>query len=164
MTDKSAGHAWLLLDDINTDQLAPGRYMKAAIDVMAAHCLENVMPEFSATVEPGDIVIAGRNFGIGSSREQAVQTLQYLGISLVLALSFGSIFYRNAINLGLPAMTIVSSGELQNRERVEYDLASGRVYRPGAGCILQCQSLPHHLSSILRDGGLIAHLKKRLGS
>ncbi|MEM8812733.1 MAG: 3-isopropylmalate dehydratase [Pseudomonadota bacterium] len=89
-------------DDIDTDALAPGRYMAAPLDTLAGHCLESVDPDFAGSVEPGDVLIAGRNFGMGSSREQAAQALKHLGLAGIVAHSFAGIFYRNAINLGLP--------------------------------------------------------------
>jgi 3-isopropylmalate/(R)-2-methylmalate dehydratase small subunit len=98
------GRAWVLGDDIDTDQLAPGPYMKSPIAELARHCLEAADPRFAAEVRPGDVVVAGRNFGIGSSREQAAKALLTLGVAAVVARSFGGIFRRNAINLGLPAL------------------------------------------------------------
>jgi len=96
--------AWVLGDNIDTDVLAPGRYMKLGIEEIAAHCLEAVLPSFSKEVKTGDFVIAGRNFGCGSSREQAPAALKHLGIAALIAESFAGLFYRNALNLGLPAL------------------------------------------------------------
>ena len=90
---------WLFGDNIDTDQMAPGQHMRGGIEALAAHCLEGVRPEFASAVQPGDIVIGGRNFGVGSSREQAAEALKHLGVSSVIALSFAGIFYRNALNL-----------------------------------------------------------------
>ena len=90
-----AARIWKLGDDIDTDALAPGRYMNAPINVFTSHCLEVARPEFPAEVKPGDIVVAGANFGMGSSREQAVEALKHLGIAAVIAISFAGIFYRN---------------------------------------------------------------------
>ena len=100
-----SGRIILVGDDIDTDQLAPGAYMKGGIEALAAHCLEGVRPGFAQEVTPGDVLVAGRNFGVGSSREQAAEALKHLGLAGVVALSFAGIFYRNAINLGLPVLT-----------------------------------------------------------
>ena len=98
------GRCWVLGDDINTDYLAPGKYMKFGIEDIARHCLEDVLPHFAAEVRAGDLIIAGRNFGTGSSREQAVEVLRHLGVQCVIARSFAGLFYRNGFNLGLPLL------------------------------------------------------------
>ena len=99
-----SGRAFVFGDDINTDVMAPGLYFKSSMEEMARHCLEAVNPDFSRQVRPGDIIVAGRNFGVGSAREQAAMALTHLGVGAVLAVSFGRIFYRNALNFGLPAL------------------------------------------------------------
>ena len=96
---------WVLGDNVDTDMLAPGRYMKNSVDVIAQHCLEALDPGFAETARENDVVVAGENFGMGSSREQAAEVLLYLGVRAVIAKSFGRIFYRNALNLGLPVLT-----------------------------------------------------------
>src|SRR5712691_5724184 len=96
--------AWVFGDDIDTDVLAPGKYMKFDLDEIAMHCLESVDPTFANSVKPGDVLVAGRNFGAGSSREQAPAALKHLGIAALVAESFAGMFYRNALNLGLPAV------------------------------------------------------------
>jgi hypothetical protein len=99
-----SGRVFLLGDDIDTDQLAPGQYMKGGLDMLAAHCLESARPDFAGSVKPGDVIVAGKNFGMGSSREQAAEALKHLGLAGVVAKSFAGIFYRNALNLGLPVL------------------------------------------------------------
>ena len=96
--DTQAGRAWKLGDNLDTDMLAPGRYMKFSIDEIARHCLEDVLPQFATTVKPGDVVTGGRNFGVGSSREQAPQALKVLGVAAIVAVSYAGLFYRNALN------------------------------------------------------------------
>ena len=108
MSAAYTGRTWVFGDDINTDLLAPGAYMKFGIEEIARHCMEAVDPSFAARVRPGDIVIGGRNFGAGSSREQAVEVLRHLGVSAVVAPSFAGLFYRNGFNLGLPLLTCAS--------------------------------------------------------
>ena len=95
------GRSWIFGDDVDTDQLAPGAYMKSSLEELASHCLERLNPDFAKQVQSGDIVVGGRNFGAGSSREQAVQSLLQLGVTTVIAESFAGIFQRNAFNLGL---------------------------------------------------------------
>ena len=113
----AGGRAWRFGDDIDTDVLAPGIYMKKPIAELAQHCLEVVDPRFAKEVRPGDIVVAGRNFGMGSSREQAAQALIALGVAAVLAKSFAGIFYRNALNQGLLAAPATGSSSTARRAR-----------------------------------------------
>ena len=118
-----SGRIWKFGDDIDTDVLAPGLYMKGPIGELAKHCLEALDPAFAREARPGDIVVAGRNFGMGSSREQAAMALKALGIAAVLAKSFARIFYRNAMNLALPVLVCpeagaIKAGELQTLNRI----------------------------------------------
>ena len=106
------GRLWLFEETINTDVLAPGFYMKSPIDELSKHCLEAIRPEFASNVRKGDIILAGENMGVGSSREQAAEVLKFLGVSCIIAKSFAGIFYRNAINLGLPVFTLPSEPSL----------------------------------------------------
>jgi 3-isopropylmalate/(R)-2-methylmalate dehydratase small subunit len=102
--------AWVFGDNVDTDVIVPGRYMKFGIDEISRHCMESAAPEFARSVRKGDVVVAGRNFGAGSSREQAPEALKHLGVSALVAESFAGLFYRNAINLGLPARKRSASG------------------------------------------------------
>ena len=155
------GRAWVFGDDIDTDALAPGAYMKGSLQALAAHCLEAVDPSFAKQVRPGDVVVAGRNFGMGSSREQAPQALKHLGVAAVLARSFAGIFYRNALNLGLPALVSGDVAEIRPGDRVELDPETGVVRNLGTGAVLGAEPLPAFLVEMLRDGGLVPHLEKR---
>ena len=101
---KISGRAWILGDGIDTDVLAPGAYMSASLDILSSHCLAAVRSDFASAVRPGDVILAGSSFGVGSSREQAAEALKNLGIRAVIARSLGGIFQRNALNLGLPAI------------------------------------------------------------
>lgn len=161
MTAESGGRAWVFGDNIDTDVLAPGQYMRGSIEDLAAHCLEAVDPSFAANVRPGDIVIGGRNFGVGSSREQAAQALKVLGIRAVVAKSFAGIFYRNAINLGLPVFTGDAAGLANQGEKIEIDIDSGILRFPDQQKELQCEPLPGFLLKMIADGGLVPHLAKR---
>lgn len=160
----SAGRAFVFGDNIDTDALAPGSYMKFPIEVMAQHCLEAVDPSFAASVRPGDIVVGGRNFGAGSSREQAAEALKHLGVACVLAKSFGGIFYRNALNLGLPALVCADTNRICAGDRVAVDPRSGVVIDETTGERLQAQPLPDFLVAMIADGGLVPHLEKRFAA
>lgn len=154
--------AWVFGDDIDTDAIAPGRYMKFGIDEIARHCLQSVSPAFSAQVRKGDIVVGGRNFGTGSSREQAPEALKHLGVAIVIAESFAGLFYRNAINLGLPAVACAQAKGIRQGDELEVDLGQGKVRNRRTGETLDCEPIPAFLMTIIRDGGLLPHLEKRL--
>jgi 3-isopropylmalate/(R)-2-methylmalate dehydratase small subunit len=159
----NAGRAWVFGDDIDTDVLAPGRYMNAGIGELARHCLEAVVPEFAREARPGDIVVGGRNFGAGSSREQAPEALKHLGIAALVAASFAGLFYRNAINLGLPAVVCPDAARIGPGDRLEVDVAGGTIANLSTGETLACEPIPAHLLQIVRDGGLLPHLARRIG-
>jgi 3-isopropylmalate/(R)-2-methylmalate dehydratase small subunit len=154
--------AWVFGDDIDTDVLAPGRYMKLAIEEIARHCLEAIDPSFAANVRPGDVVVGGRNFGAGSSREQAAGALKALGVAAVIAPSFAGIFYRNALNLGLVALACAEAGRIRAGDAIAFDAEAGRIENRTRGETLACEPIPAHLMAMVRDGGLLAHLEKRL--
>jgi 3-isopropylmalate/(R)-2-methylmalate dehydratase small subunit len=157
-----AGRVWRFGDNIDTDVLAPGLYMKKPIAEMAEHCLEAVDPRFAREVRPGDVVVAGRNFGMGSSREQAAQALLALGVSAILAKSFGGIFYRNALNYGLLALTCAEADRIAAGDRLAIDGVKGEIVVERTGERLACEPLPPHLLEMIEDGGLVAHLEKKL--
>ncbi len=156
-----SGRVFLLGDDIDTDQLAPGKYMRGGVEMLAAHCLEAVRPDFAESARPGDLVVAGRNFGMGSSREQAVEALKHLGIAAVVARSFAGIFFRNAINLGLPVVKASDTSAVRDGALAELQLAQGQLILRETGERVALEPLPGHLMALLGDGGLIPHLKKR---
>ncbi len=158
---QNAGKAWVFGDDIDTDQLAPGIYMKRPIEEIARHCLEAVDPRFAAEVGPGDIVVGGRNFGMGSSREQAPQALRQLGVSAVLAPSFGGIFYRNALNLGLLALVCPEAGKIVAGDRLALEPENGRVHNLTRNETYACEPVPAHLTEMVRAGGLVPYLERR---
>jgi 3-isopropylmalate/(R)-2-methylmalate dehydratase small subunit len=155
------GRAFVFGDNIDTDLLAPGHAMKLKPQDMALFCLEAIDPEFASTVRPGDVVVAGRNFGMGSSREQAAISLKLLGVSAVFALSFARIFYRNAINAGLPVLILPQAGEIAAGDDIGFDLEQGVVANRTRGQDYAFQGLPPHLLALIHDGGLTAHLKRR---
>ncbi|PTW59356.1 3-isopropylmalate/(R)-2-methylmalate dehydratase small subunit [Breoghania corrubedonensis] len=157
-----SGRVFLFGNDVDTDQLAPGEYMKGGIEAIAAHCLEGIRPDFAKTVKPGDVVVAGTNFGMGSSREQAAEALKRLGVAGVVARSFAGIFYRNAINLGLPVMIANDLAGVEDGAAADLDIAAGELRLPGKTVPLE--PLPDNLKAMLADGGLVPHLKKRFAA
>jgi 3-isopropylmalate/(R)-2-methylmalate dehydratase small subunit len=158
------GRAFVFGDDVDTDVLAPGHLMKLAPEELAKHCLEAIDPSFAKSVRPGDFVVAGRNFGLGSSREQAAVSLKLLGVRAVLAPSFARIFFRNAINLGLPALVFDGRGVIAAGDELELDLASGRLVNATRGVTHQVRMLPADLLAIIDAGGLIEMLKRRFAT
>jgi 3-isopropylmalate/(R)-2-methylmalate dehydratase small subunit len=158
----ATGRAWVFGDDLDTDLLAPGRYMKFGIEEIAKHCLESLSPSFATSVRPGDIVVAGRNFGMGSSREQAVEVLRHLGVACVVAVSYAGLYYRNGFNLGLPLLVCADTSGIADGTALALDLDAARVTETTTGRTLQCEAAPAHLIAMARDGGLVPHLQKRL--
>jgi 3-isopropylmalate/(R)-2-methylmalate dehydratase small subunit len=154
----SPARVWKLGADVDTDALAPGAYMKHGIDVIAQHCLEALRPDFAAAVRPGDVLVAGPNFGIGSSREQAAGALVHLGVRAVVAPSFSGLFFRNAFNLGLLLLTCPEAELLQEGEAVT--LVPAGVQRAD-GTRLPCQPIPDFLMNMVQAGGLMNVLKQR---
>jgi 3-isopropylmalate/(R)-2-methylmalate dehydratase small subunit len=155
------GRAFVFGDAIDTDVLAPGIYMKHPIGTIAKHCLEAIDPGFAATVRPGDVVVAGKGFGIGSSREQAAEALKYLGVAAVVARSFGGIFYRNALNLGLPVIVCADVDQIGQGDIVRVDAATGVIENKTRGVQVSATPLPPFLLAMIADGGLVPHLEKR---
>lgn len=155
------GRAFIFGDRIDTDLLAPGPYMREPIDVLASHCLEAIDPSFAREARRGDIVVGGESFGIGSSREQAVQALAHLGISAIVAKSFARIFYRNALNLGIPAVTCADLVAARGDE-IEVRPAEGLIINHSRGSRHACQPLPPQLMAIVDAGGLMPWLEQRL--
>jgi 3-isopropylmalate/(R)-2-methylmalate dehydratase small subunit len=154
------GRAWVYGDRIDTDLLAPGAYMKLPIDELASHCLEAIDPHFAAGVRPGDFVVAGHGFGIGSSREQAAEALLHFKIAAVVAKSFARIFYRNAINLGLPLIICNLQNSITKGDQLIVDAASGRIENISRNMILQGEPLPEFLLAIINAGGLMSQLER----
>lgn len=157
-----AGRVWSFGDNIDTDILAPGLYMKGPISELARHCLEAVEPRFAQEVRAGDIVVGGRNFGMGSSREQAVMALRELGVGAVVAVSFAGIFYRNALNLGLLALVCPQAAAIPAGARLVVDAAAAILRDAETGAEYACEPLPAHLLQMITDGGLLSHLEKKL--
>jgi 3-isopropylmalate/(R)-2-methylmalate dehydratase small subunit len=160
-THKNLHKVWRFGADIDTDQLAPGAYMKLGIEGIAPHCLEAVRPEFAAGVRPGDVVAAGPSFGIGSSREQAAAALVHLGVRAVIAPSFSGLFFRNAFNLGLLLLTCREAETLREGEQVGIDLERMEVVTAD-GRRLACDAIPGFLLDMVQAGGLMNQLRRKL--
>jgi methanogen homoaconitase small subunit len=154
------GKAWIYGDDVDTDVIIPGKYLRTKdTRVWAQHAMEGLDPQFAVQVQKGDIIVAGRNFGSGSSREQAPRALKEAGVAVVVARSFARIFYRNAINVGLPL--IEADVTCCAGETVVVDLKAGTVRV--ADKVYQGTRLPDFLMEILEDGGLVAHRRRQKG-
>ncbi len=154
-----SGRVWKFGDNIDTDVIIPGKYLRTTdLSVFAAHVMEGIDPQFSKNVKAGDIIIAGRNFGCGSSREQAPLALKHAGIACIVAESFARIFFRNAINVGLPI--IEAKVDCKAGDIIEIDLENGIVKNKDT--TWNGTKLPDFLRQILVDGGLVEHRKKKV--
>ncbi len=158
------GRAWKLGDNTDTDQMVPGRYLSLTDpQELAAHCLEEVRPEFAKEARPGDIVVAGENFGCGSSREHAPIALKALGISCLVAASFARIFFRNCINVGLPALTSEAAAKaILDGDAVRIDLDTGYIENLTRGDAFRTTPLPAFLTKIIRAGGMTEYVRGRI--
>jgi len=165
MTTHTSGwhKVWHVGDDVDTDALAPGHTMQHGIETTARHCLENLLPNFSSEVRKGDVLVAGRNFGIGSSREQAASALVHLGVAAVIAPSYGGLFFRNAFNLGLLLLTCPQADRLRGLDSVRIDDQSLSPALP-SGELLACEPVPDFLLQMARAGGLLPQLKQRMAA
>lgn len=162
--DVIRGRVWKLGHDISTDVLSPGQYAVDPVEIRKLHVLESVNADFVSEVQEGDVIVAGRNFGCGSSRETAAENLAALGIACVVAESLSRLFMRNAVAVGLPV--VVAHGAHQafaDGDDVEIDLGSGRVSNLSGGMSIQGESLPEEMRDILAAGGILAVLRTQAG-
>jgi len=157
------GKVWCFGKNIDTDAMVPGQYLDASMEEIAPHVFENIMPEFASCVKKGDIIVAGANFGCGSSRENAPEALKRAGISCIIAESFGRIFFRNAIAIGLPVITCKNiSHNFQQGQTAEISLESSRVAHMETGRSFQGDPLSREMRDILDKGGIIEYLKESI--
>ena len=154
--------AWVLGDNVDTDVITPGRYMKFGIEEIAQALPGAGASRVFKRSETGDVVVGGRNFGAGSSREQAPAALKHLGVAALVAESFAGLFYRNALNLGLPALVCPQAKQIRDGEELTIDFEKAMLVRRKAGKTYAFEPIPPHLLEMVRDGGLLAHLEKRL--
>lgn len=148
-------------DNISTDLIAPGRlaHLRSNLPELAKHVLEDADPTFASRVKPGDFIVSGNNFGLGSSREHAPLIIKISGVSAVLAKSFARIFFRNAINIGLPAL-ICNTDMIANGDRLEIDLSSGTIANLTSGQEITFTPIPDFMLHILSEGGLLNYVQK----
>lgn len=161
---KLIGNAWKFGDGISTDHITPGRYFHLRTDLpaLAEHTLEDADPEFAKKVQEGDFVVGGKNFGLGSSREHAPRVIKIKGVSAVIAKSFARIFFRNAINIGLPVIQL-DTDAIDEGDELEVDLKAGVVVNKTKDKKLSFNPLPDVMVKLLDDGGLVEHVKKHGG-
>ena len=164
MKDKIKGRVWKFGDDIDTDIIIPGRYLVLTDEnELAKHAMEGLDPEFYSKTKEGDNILAGKNFGCGSSREHAPIALKAAGISAVVAESFARIFYRNAINVGFPLLESEKiSSSFDEGEEIELDMDKGVLKNERTGKEYKVKKLPEFMLEILNNGGLIPYLKEKL--
>jgi 3-isopropylmalate/(R)-2-methylmalate dehydratase small subunit len=158
------GRVWRYGDDVNTDVIFPGKYTYQPLtpEEMATHALEDLDSSFAKAVKQGDVIVAGANFGCGSSREQAATCLKAAGVTAVIAKSFSRIFFRNAVNNGLPVIELKEGiDEIKKDDIVGIDFENGTVTHEGNE--YHFPALPKEVLAILQDGGLIPHVRKELG-
>lgn len=157
--EKLEGKVWKFRDSIDTDVIIAGRYLRTfSLDDLASHVMEAEDPKFAEKVQKGDIIIAGWNFGCGSSREQAPVALKHAGVSAIIAKSFARIFYRNAINVGLPVIT--ADVEAENGDFMSVDLEKGIIINMTTGKKFEIQPFDQFMIEILNNGGLVNHYLK----
>jgi len=163
-TSPTGGKAWVFGDNVDTDVIIPARYLFTSDPVeLAKHCMEDIDPAFISNVRPGDVIVAGSNFGCGSSREHAPIAIKGAGVAAVIASSFARIFYRNAINIGLPILECAeAAAAVQAGDILHIDLASGRIEDVTTGQTFQAQSYPESILRIIAAGGLIAATREKL--
>jgi len=154
-------------DNVNTDVIIPAKYLVLTLDPteLAKHAMEGLDPTFFRKAQGGAIIVAGKNFGCGSSREEAPLALKHAGVKCVLAESFARIFYRNAINLGVPVLECLGvSGKVEDGDELIVNLETGIIENRSKGLTLRATQLPEFIMEILNDGGLIEYLRKRIKS
>ena len=150
-------------DNVDTDVIIPARYLNAPDEKsLASHCMEDIDASFASTVEPGDIIVAGTNFGCGSSREHAPLAIKASGVKCVIAPSFARIFYRNAINIGFPIVECAQAAEeIQAGDQVDVDFSTGVITDTTQGKTWQAAPFPEFIDGIIKSGGLLNSLKAR---
>ena len=156
------GQAFLFGDDIDTDAIIPARYLNTSDpEELKKHCMEDADPEFFSKISAGDIIVAGKNFGCGSSREHAPIAIKASGISCVIASSFARIFFRNSFNMGLPIFeSDEASREIRQGDIVEVDASSGEIRNISSGKTYKAKPIPGFMQDLIEDGGLIKHIEK----
>ncbi|TDA66966.1 MAG: 3-isopropylmalate dehydratase small subunit [Clostridia bacterium] len=160
-----SGRVWRLGDNIDTDVIIPARWLNTTDpQELASHCLEDIQPEFNHAVQAGDIIVAGRNFGCGSSREHAPIAIKASGVACVVATSFARIFYRNAINIGLPILECPGgTGSTETSHQLLVNVENGRVKNLTTGEVYQANPFPPFMRELIRAGGLLPYVAAQIG-
>ena len=161
---KIKGHAWKFGNDIDTDAIIPARYLNTTDpDILAGHCMEDADPSFAGKVQPGDIIVAGKNFGCGSSREHAPIAIKGAGVGCVIAHSFARIFYRNAFNMGLPILECPdAAASIVTGDELEVDLDGGIIVNRSQQEEYQAHPVPPFMQKLLKAGGLMAYVREQI--
>lgn len=161
---KMRGRTWIYGDNVDTDVIIPARYLNVhTAEELAKHCMEDLDPGFAEAVQPGDVIVAGENFGSGSSREHAPLAIKGAGVSCVVARSFARIFYRNAINVGLPILESPAAVEgVEGGQELDIDLETGRIENLTMGTAFQAEPYPPFMMDIINAGGLVSYTRQRL--
>jgi 3-isopropylmalate/(R)-2-methylmalate dehydratase small subunit len=161
---KIKGRAWKFGENIDTDVIIPARYLNTSDPVeLAKHCMEDADPDFAKKLRPGDVIVAGKNFGCGSSREHAPIALKAAGVGCVVAPSFARIFYRNAFNMGLPIFESQEASEaIREGDEVEIDADAGEIRDLTTGATFKSQPIPPFMQVLISHGGLIPHVLKTM--
>ena len=160
---KALGHVFKYGDNVDTDVIIPARYLNSFDpQELASHAMVDIDPEFAGKVQPGDIIVARKNFGCGSSREHSPLCLKTAGVSCVIADTFARIFYRNAINIGLPIIECPEAAEgIDAGDQVEIDFDSGRIYNRTKGTEFQGQAFPPFMQELISAGGLVNYINSK---
>jgi len=160
---KFKGKAWKYGDDVDTDAIIPARYLNTSDpEELARHCMEDIDPEFVRQMAPGDFIVAGKNFGCGSSREHAPIAIKHAGIAAVIAGSFARIFYRNSFNMGLPILESESAAAgIETGDELEVDLDSGTVVNLTRKQTHQAEAIPEFMQALLKAGGLMPYVQQK---
>ncbi len=158
MSESIEGRAWVFGDNIDTDVIVPGKYLVHDLPEIAKHVMDGIRPGFAQEITAGDIVVGGRNFGNGSSREMAPRGLQAAGVGAVVARSFARIFFRNCVNVGLAPVECAAADRIVEGQHLSIDLAAGRITVVETGEVLEAVALPEEIGAILAVGGMENHL------
>ena len=161
---EARGKAFVFGDDVNTDVILPGKYLNVTDpQELASHCMESADPQFAREAHPGDVLVAHRNFGCGSSREHAPLSIKHLGISCVIASTFARIFYRNALNIGLPILECEEAAKtIRPGDTVRVDFATGAIEDETLGRTFQAKPFPPFMQKLIACGGLVNYSKTKI--
>lgn len=164
MKDTIKGNVFKFGDNINTDIISPPQYIELTVEEASVHAMEAVDPTFTKRFKPCDIIVAGNNFGSGSSRETSPLALKHLGTGAIVAKYFARIFYRNSINIGLPLFECSESDRIEADDVIEIDTANGIIYNITKKEKYMCSKIPPHIMQLIEEGGLVERLRKRFKS